>query len=188
LTPTSQPAGLGVEWLRSCYGSKWRCFNNTALETPGEYVFLAAGAPHCPIPHIFGSTTWITEEGPGQLGEFPGFRRTYSKGQVPFPIPPGLMLGTPAEVTHGAAFPHPAVPRTLPDGFDSRLWTQQGLVAPTWPGCGYGTAGQVESARVAGSLAGTSVAGQLEAVNVDVRVNVTAKAGQLEAGSVVHHP
>jgi hypothetical protein len=158
------------------------------LETPGEYVRLPAGAAVCPVPHIFGSINWITEEGPGQLGEQPGFRPTYVKGSAPFTIPPGQVLGSAAEVISGGIFPHPAVSRTLPFGFDSRLWTVQGLTPPTWPGCGYGTVGELESANVSAGLSADVVAGELEAVNVDVRVNVTARAGQLEAGSVVHHP
>lgn len=181
-----------MEWLRSCYKSKWRCFNNTLLETPGEYVFVTSGTPHCPVPHIFGSFNWITEDGAAGLGEQRGFRADYSKGSVPFPIPPPQMLGDPREVTAGGAFPHPVVPRTLPYGFDSRLWTQQGLTAPSWPGCGAGIMGEVESASVTFSVtfALTGLMGEVESANVGSSVTIGGKGlmGELESGSVTHHP
>lgn len=181
-----------MDFLRSCYTSKWQLFRNAPVQTGGRFVFARPGALHAPIPHNFGSAVWITDDGLGQLGEQPGVRSTYSKGSVPFPIPRAELLGPGDEVTNGGFYPHVPIVRTLPYGFDSRLWTDAGLVPPDYPPSGLSTSG-ILSDGTAQTLFAISVSGKCGILlggitNNRLKINITAKVGILLDGSAPHTP
>jgi hypothetical protein len=121
-----------VEWLRSCYVSNWRFYGDPAVLTQGRYYFSPRGAPHFPAPHYFGSSVWTNgerlEEPP--LGEVTARRRTYSKGGLPVPFPPPVLLGTLDCLAGPEAAPSP---RATVGGIDVRCYLAGGVPIPPPP-------------------------------------------------------
>jgi hypothetical protein len=202
VTPSSLPAGLVHEWLRSCSRSKWQFFNPPGPQTQGYYYRAASGTGHAQTPHNFGSRIWTSEEGMGALGEQPpppgragrrGGRgrsgRGYSKGGLPFSVPPGKQYGSNNETTYGSRYPHDVVSRRLPLGIDGRLWTDIGLSLPNFPDSGsmggnllWGGQANVNVGPVPAAIAGLLFDGSA------VLAGVAGKGGLLWDGHATHSP
>lgn len=127
--------GCAVEWLRSCYASRWRLFRDTPeIETPGFYVFTPDGNPDYDGFHNFGSRNWTSDERDPepQLGEVTDAQQSWMDGAPSAGIPAGSFLGTRGCIEEGELWPLPVIDREIIGGFDSRCpqLAQQTAVAP----------------------------------------------------------
>lgn len=117
------PCGYAVDWLRSCYLSKWLLFRNSDLKTPGRYYFpfaLGASVRHYPFPHIFGSRNWTSDEREPQPipGEANDEKQTWFRGlPVPFPEGPGIR-GSSTKIATGGLFPQDTAANRITAGAD----------------------------------------------------------------------
>jgi hypothetical protein len=127
--------GYAVDYLRSCYRSRWQLAPPPAPPVDGGYYRSPAGTPVYPGLHLVGSLNWTNDERepPPTLGELSGGKRPYSKGAPLVTPPPPILVGSAECVQSGDRFPPPVVPRTIVGGLDSRCWTQQGLTPPPPP-------------------------------------------------------
>lgn len=126
MTPGCSTCGYVVEWLRSCYESEWRLFQDRPdVKTPGRYVFSPPGTPCYPSWHNLGSSIWTTDERDPEpmLGEVDGTHRLYSLGVAPLPFAPAALLGSSACIEQGERYPLPIIDRTFPGNWDSRCFT-----------------------------------------------------------------
>lgn len=123
--------GYIVDWVRSCYLSRWRLFEGSNIETPGRYYFAPAGAPHYPGWHNFWSRNWTTDEfiPAPHLGELEG-NRPYSKGGLQTLYPPAVRLGSADCIENGERLPLPVLSRHFIEGIDSRCYPPSAAPEP----------------------------------------------------------
>ena len=99
--------GYAVEWLRSCYRSKW-FLPETGAGVPikGRYYFSAPGAPFYPDFHNFTSRNWTTSdaERDAPYGEQPG-KQTWDNGSWPVRFPDPKIVGSAACIADGQEDP-----------------------------------------------------------------------------------
>lgn len=83
-----------MEWVRSCFTSKWKLFRGSPRLRAGYYYFAAHGTPHYPGTHNLGSRDWVSDNGfeDALLGEWAG-SRAYYRGDPPEVIPLALLVG-----------------------------------------------------------------------------------------------
>lgn len=86
---------MAVEWLRSCYKSEWKLFQDYSITTPGQYCFCPEGTPHYGGFHHLGSRIWSTDETPPPfpLGEITAAKQRWHNGQTPAPYPAAIAYG-----------------------------------------------------------------------------------------------
>jgi len=116
--------GYAVEWLRSCYRSKWRLFRGRPdVLTDGYYFFADTNTPFFPGLHQLGSRNWTTDERDPwpDLGEAQG-RQRWVTGKFPVARPDPILLGSADCIAGGDAYP-PGDSRTFVAGVDTRCWT-----------------------------------------------------------------
>lgn len=128
-----------VEYVRSCYRSLWRLFQNRPdVLTAGRYYFAPEGTPHYEGIHHYGSADWTWDATfppvPPVLGEVKRLPRPYSLGSLGVSHPPAAVLADPACLRLGETYPQVIDPqRRLIMGVDSRCWTMRGVVPPLGP-------------------------------------------------------
>jgi hypothetical protein len=113
-----------VDWIRSCYSSQWQLLRG-GPPTRGYYYYCPPGTPHYPGLHLIGSRNWTRGDparGTPLIGEWDGPQR-YSRGSLPVPPPPAVVLGSADCIALGDTYPLPMVDRTLPYGIDSRCYS-----------------------------------------------------------------
>jgi len=95
-----------VEFLRSCYRSKWRLHRDADILTAGRYYFVPPGTPHYPGLHNLGSRNWTTDEREPvpALGEWDGPQFWYN-GVTPKPLPLPVLVGDADCVRFGERLP-----------------------------------------------------------------------------------
>lgn len=133
--PGCTVCGYVVEWVRSCYVSSWRLFNNSNVETVGRYVFAPEGTPHYPAPHYFGSRNW-TQGAPDdqeRLGEVRDATHAYSLGDWQGNYPPAGLIGSQECIQSGETWPLPVIERSLEGGWDSRCFALPRPAPPPTP-------------------------------------------------------
>jgi hypothetical protein len=99
-----------VEWLRSCYVSRWRVWNDSTESVAGRYYRVAQDqhgkplVPAYPFPHIYGSREWWDRnfqlEQPA-LGEVLNQSHTWNAGTAPVEVPRNVFVGDPACIDGG---------------------------------------------------------------------------------------
>jgi hypothetical protein len=121
--------GYAVEWLRSCYSSRWRLFRGSSQITRGYYYFCDPDTPFFPGTHNLGSLNWTTTDREGMnppLGEYQidalATGRPWRNGSFPFGLPLTVSFGSAECLTDGERLPLPVVSRVLIAGVDSRCW------------------------------------------------------------------
>lgn len=107
--------GYAVEFLRSCYSSKWKIHRDSDQLTAGRYYFSPLGTPHYPGLHNFGSRVWVSDERDPlpALGEWDG-AQTWFNGIAPRPLPLPILVGNADCIEHGLPLPDPVLP-SVPD-------------------------------------------------------------------------
>jgi len=90
-TPHCTTCGYAVEWVRSCFISRWRLFRGRPdVLTVGRYQFTPGIPVHYPGWHNLGSRDWAAGDDPGDfpLGEWDGPRGWDRGGPTAFFPPP----------------------------------------------------------------------------------------------------
>jgi pimeloyl-ACP methyl ester carboxylesterase len=93
-----------VDWLRSCYSSRWRLFAGSEQETAGRYYWSPPGSLHYPGVHNYGSATWHRtdpETVQGSLGEVIGTPRKHYSGVYDSQYPEQVVAGSPECIRNG---------------------------------------------------------------------------------------
>jgi len=126
--PACWPGGLCVDWLRSCYESKWRLFKDSTHETPGYYYFAPEpDREHLEFPNHYGSRNWTTDDFPPDevvLGEMPASTtnvRKWRNGSHGAVIPEPIAFGDPLCFEQGDSVGGAGEPSSIYDGISSRL-------------------------------------------------------------------
>lgn len=104
-----------MEFLRSCYSSKWRLHRDADILTDGRYYFVPENTPHFPNLHILGSRNWVSDERDPipELGEWEGSQLWFN-GLAPRPLPLPILVGSADCLRHGERLPDPAA-EVVPD-------------------------------------------------------------------------
>lgn len=123
MTPGCTVCGFVVEWVRTPYISRWRLFDNPAIETRGRYVVAPPGTPHYPGLHPYGSRNWVDDEydPEPELGEVTGAREKGTVFGLPAPYSRAVLVGSATCVERGDHWPLPVIARTVV-GWDSRCY------------------------------------------------------------------
>lgn len=108
--PACSTCGLFVEWLRSCYRSRWRVWTDTSATIRGRYYRVphdARGVPQVdPFPGntIYQSRTWWDRNFQLQqpeLGERLSTKHVWDAGTPPVRVPNPIVAGDPDCITNG---------------------------------------------------------------------------------------
>lgn len=117
-----------MDWLRSCYVSKWRLFRESDRLTRGFYYFDPHDVPKfLDVPNYYGSSNWTTTErevesdGLGEVYPQPVPDRPWRNGSFAGPIPEQVSLGDPDCFERGDVLAEGDEFSTTYDGISSRL-------------------------------------------------------------------
>lgn len=103
-----------MEWLRSCYRSSRRLFNDRPdVITTGAYYRSRPEAPFLPYPHYLGSLNWVRNTEffvTGPLGELAEPVGEWTSGVWRGPLPLPKIIGTSECFTSGERYPLNIVP------------------------------------------------------------------------------
>lgn len=158
--PNCSACSLAVEWLRSCYRGRWRLFRgHPEILTPGRYVFLPDGWPHCTTIHWMGSANWMRgqeEEVFPFLGE--ASNSGWNNGEIFTDLPPAAILGDIDCLASGDIWPMGPGTRTLVGGWDSRCFHLDDSALPV---------GQVNDFDIAVRTNQATYAGILDVLDTD---------------------
>ncbi len=96
--------GYAVEWLRSCFRSRWRLWRGSEQTIAGRYYFADEGTPHYPCRHNLWSRDWVSADGfeHAALGEWAG-EREYDRGDPPPVLPVAKLVGNKDCIENGEA-------------------------------------------------------------------------------------
>lgn len=139
MTPPCNPGGMAVDFVRSCFTSKWALWGNRPdLLTRGFYYIVPDDTPFVPGWHYFGTADWTWERDGTYiqpvLGEIKEANRPYEKGNLPIGYPPPFFNGSVDCLASGEVFPPVTNPVTcLVAGIDCNTWTQIGEIPPLFP-------------------------------------------------------
>ena len=124
--PGCSTCGLGVDWLRSCYISKWKLFKDSNVLTRGRYYFAPPDTPMYEGFHNLGSSTWYDRNnGLVQgLGEVINPTRIWSSGTVIATVPENHIVGSADCLAQGESIADAAEPADLIDGFPSACYVR----------------------------------------------------------------
>lgn len=91
-----------MEWVRSCYKSKWRLTRGADTLRDGFYWFCEPETPFYPGLHQLGSRDWTSDERVPEplLGEYWGDRKWY-RGDAPARRPLPVLVGSPDCIKNG---------------------------------------------------------------------------------------
>ena len=106
-----------MDWLRSCYSTDCRFFQDDPRVSTIHWYFVDEDTPVLPIGTLFTSNEWLdVPEGDQVLGEVPGAVRTWQNGRAPYPVDqPGAdgaihYCGTQEDFMAGGFLPQTAPP------------------------------------------------------------------------------
>jgi len=111
--------GLAVDWVRSCYESRWRLFReNPDILTRGRYYFADPATPFYNGEHNLGSANWrdgnwLHDDG---LGEVPGTQQ-WNPGFPPSVFPIEKIVGSRECIQRGEPVSNIVALGSLIDGF-----------------------------------------------------------------------
>jgi len=115
-----------VDFVRSCYRSSWRFYDDApGVTTFGEYRYAGENAKHLPCLHFFGSRNWRNADdvpNPEHRGEVWGSVQRWSNGSSSTRKPPEIQVGTNANFSEQWDWPVGSIDRTLINGIDSRCF------------------------------------------------------------------
>lgn len=117
-----------MEWVRTCFRTKFRLHADPSILTPGRWVRCPPDTPHFVGFHHFGSRDWTTEERfpwPA-LGEYEG-PRVYDSGARPVTYPALDLVGDTSALARAQ---RNVVALPLVYGFDSRCYANPLGVPP----------------------------------------------------------
>lgn len=109
-----------MEWLRSCYESKWHLFkSDLAQVTGGEYYFSPPGTPFYAGWHRVGSRNWQTTnwDHVQTLGEDLETKQQWDDGDVPAPVIRNSVVGNADCIENGEDILNGIPTNQLEDGF-----------------------------------------------------------------------
>lgn len=135
IVPACSPCGAAVEWLRSCYQSRWALFaDRPDVHTSGRYYFAEEGVPFVAGQHIFGSSEWLDKNwGHAQgLGEIINSSRSWDNGQPPAVMPGVDTIGRPNCLEQGERFSDGIPSATLIAGFPPQCLRTQPVVSKSF--------------------------------------------------------
>jgi len=118
--PACSTCGFAVDWVRSCYKSRWHLFrNDLATESSGRFYFCPTNTPHYPGWHYVGSKIWLDknhsfEQGQGEILTA---TQVYDDGRVPHPIPLALRVGNAECIESGERQGDALTPENTYNGF-----------------------------------------------------------------------
>jgi hypothetical protein len=118
--PACSTCGQSVEWLRSCYSSRWRLFKDSlSTLVRGRYYFSPAGTPFFPGATVLGSRVWDDNNVSSEpsLGEVRGMPQRWDSGALPVELPFNVTVGAPACLLDGDTLSDGVPPDQAVGGF-----------------------------------------------------------------------
>lgn len=88
------PCGYVVDFVRSCYQSRWRLPGNNGRVVDGQYIFAPPNAPGYPLPHYWGSRNYTTNNFivDDTYGEDRHRRQKWTNGEGKEDTPPTTLI------------------------------------------------------------------------------------------------
>ena len=133
--PACSVCGQSVEYLRSCYSSKWHLFRDSlGTVTAGRYYFTPDSVPTYSGTHNYGSKTWNDANWQAQqaLGEDIATKSTWNLGDPPDPVPNAVTSGTADCVQNGELITDAIWIGDADAGFPAKCWIPQVKLDPGW--------------------------------------------------------
>ena len=97
LIPDCSVCGLAVDWIRSCYQSRWHLFGDApGTSTPGRYYVCPPKTPFVSVPNLYLSRTWLDNNfiNVQGLGEDLTTKHTWDNGTPPAVLPNNEIIGS----------------------------------------------------------------------------------------------
>ena len=117
-----------MEFLRSCYSSKWRFPETGTADVPGYFYFCPEDTPHYDQWHYFGSRNWHHNDGSPipVFGERENVRQSWRDGSFPVPRPDPIRVGLQGCIDGTGLNPDADDrPSSLVLGVDVRCWVSR---------------------------------------------------------------
>jgi pimeloyl-ACP methyl ester carboxylesterase len=132
--PSCSPCGLAVDWLRSCYRSRWQLFSDSNVSTPGRYYFSPPNTPFVQGVHNYGSRNWYEknwqlEQG---LGESLTASQKWNRGDQPAVLPRNHIVGSPSCLSAGELIADALQPQDERNGFAVACYAPAVPLDPIW--------------------------------------------------------
>lgn len=136
VAPSCSTCGLAVEWLRSCYQSKWSLLKGQGRPlTPGRYYFSPQNTPFYAGISRLSSRNWYDRNAiiGESLGEDLDAAHVWDNGAMP-PIMPGLFAVGSAQCLSDGEEAKDAVQGTdLVGGFAANCFVSPPILTDPWP-------------------------------------------------------
>lgn len=118
--PSCSVCGYVVDFLRSCYVSRWKLYTDNPSTIKGRYYFSPNGTIAYPSFHLFGSQTWHDKNHPVivPLGEVPGKTEWYN-GASPVVTIPARRIGSAECIEMGEMYANRVQLDVITDGVPS---------------------------------------------------------------------
>lgn len=121
---------MSVEWLRSCYKSRWFLVHGgTGANVSGRYYFSPANTPFYPAPTLLTSRGWHDSNAliVQSLGEDLLAKQVYDNGEMPALLPQNVSVGSAACLIDGEPLANATTANQLVNGFPGECF----IIPPT---------------------------------------------------------